>query len=73
MNNLCQVLSAYYKKKVVFADTDKFQGNFTGIINHLSLNEAVSIVELTMGVKAVQYGDSVVFSLRHNRHTAPDQ
>lgn len=73
MNKLCQVLSAFYKKKIVLADKDKFQGNFTGIINHLSLPEATSIVELTMGVKAVQYSDSVVFFSEKNRRITPTQ
>jgi transmembrane sensor len=73
MDELCHVLSAYYNKKIVFADTDKSKGNFTGIINRLSLNEAVRIVELTMGAKADQYRDSVVFSFRKNETMTPHQ
>jgi transmembrane sensor len=72
MNELCTVLSSYYKKKIRFIDSDKSKGNFTGIINNISLNEAINIIELTMNLKATQYADSVVFSAQNIKAVTPD-
>ncbi|MGD2034776.1 MAG: FecR domain-containing protein [Bacteroidales bacterium] len=66
LDQLCNELSDYYKERITFSDTDNCKGSFTGIIHDISLDEAISIIELTMDVKAIQYKDSIVFSVRNN-------
>ena len=71
MNELCSELSTYYRKKIVFEGTKNYKGSFTGVINNISLGETIDIIELTMGMKANHYEDSIVFSLRDDEITAP--
>ena len=71
MSELCSELSTYYRKKIVFEGTKNYQGSFTGVINNISLDETIDIIELTMGMKANHYEDSIVFSLRNDETIAP--
>jgi len=62
MSELSATLSGYYKTQIIFPGSDEFNGSFSGIIDGISLDETISIIELTLDLEATRTNDSIIFS-----------